>query len=85
MKNISKVKQAIQTFWKIYKDNDDPNLCKWIMPEEIARARREFNVDILPRMIPGVNDFSPHHDRRWKWSGKDYIARMHAYERMVTK
>ena len=52
-------------------------------PEQVAKARREFNVDILPRMIPGVNDFSPHHDRRWKWSGQDYIARMHSYERMV--
>jgi hypothetical protein len=52
-------------------------------PEQVARARREFNVDILPRMIPGANDFSPHHDRRWKWSGNDYLARMHSYERMV--
>ena len=54
-------------------------------PEQVARARREFNVDILPRMIPGVNERSPHAEQKWKYGGSDYLDRMHAYERMVAK
>lgn len=54
-------------------------------PEQVARARREFNVDILPRTIPGVNERSPHAERQWKYGGSDYLDRMRAYERMVAK
>ena len=54
-------------------------------PERVAKARREFNVDIIPRIIPGVNDFSPHHERRWKYDSKSYLAMMRSYERMVSK
>ena len=46
--------------------------------------KRAFNVAIVPRYIPGVNDQSPHAERQWKYGGSDYLDRMHAYERMVS-
>ena len=52
-------------------------------PERVVTARKEFNSAIVPHIEPG-QDLSPHRERRWKWSGKDYIARMHSYERMVS-
>lgn len=53
-------------------------------PEHVERAQRNFNVNIIPRLIEGVNLRSPHKDRHWKWSGKDYLERMYRYERMVS-
>lgn len=46
--------------------------------------KRAFNVAIIPRYIPGVNEQSPHAERRWKYGGSDYLDRMRAYERMVS-
>lgn len=54
-------------------------------PEHVERAQRNFNVNIIPRLIEGVNLRSPHKDRHWKWSGKDYLERMYRYERMVSR
>ena len=47
--------------------------------------RRAFQVALIPRHIPGVNERSPHAERRWKYGGADYLARMRSYERMVAK
>lgn len=52
-------------------------------PERVAAARREFNSAIVPHIEPGQN-LSPHRERRWKYSGKDYLKRMRNYERMVS-
>lgn len=52
-------------------------------PERVATARKEFNGAIVPHIELG-QDLSPHRERRWKWSGKDYLQRMRNYERMVS-
>ena len=46
MKNISKVKQTIQTFWKIYKDNDDPDKFKADCIAAMGDHPDDFTVDI---------------------------------------
>jgi len=50
-----------------------------------AAQRKAFQVALIPRHIPGVNEQSPHAERRWKYGGADYLARMRSYERMVAK
>lgn len=53
-------------------------------PRKPTEAQRKaFQVALIPRTIPGVNERSPHAERRWKYGGSDYLDRMHAYERMV--
>lgn len=54
-------------------------------PKPTVEQKRAFNVPIVPRYIPGVNERSPHAERKWKYGGSDYLDRMHAYERMVAK
>lgn len=53
-------------------------------PQKPSEAsKRAFNVAIVPRYIPGINERSPHKERRWKYGGSDYLERMRQYERMV--
>ena len=54
-------------------------------PKPTVEQKRAFNVPIVPRYIPGVNEQSPHAERKWKYGGSDYLERMRAYERMVAK
>lgn len=52
-------------------------------PDEVARARKAFNLKSLPRLREGINDRSPHEERKWKYTGADYIKRMREYEKKV--
>lgn len=53
-------------------------------PRKPTEAQRKaFNIGIVPRIRPGINDFSLHHERQWKYGGGDYLERMRQYERMV--
>lgn len=54
-------------------------------PAEVEHARKVFNYPTTPRLRVGINDRSPHEERRWKWSGQDYLARMREYEGKVAK
>lgn len=54
-------------------------------PRKPTEAQRKaFQAALIPRTIPGVNERSPHAERKWKYGGGDYLERMHAYERMVS-
>lgn len=52
-------------------------------PEVVAKAREVFNRPLTPQLIEGVNFRSPHEDRRWHYSGQEYLNRLNEYERMV--
>lgn len=54
-------------------------------PEQVAHARKAFNLKATPRWREGINDRSPHEERRWKWGGNDYLKMMHDYERKVAR